>query len=735
MTATLPDRPIVSPDSDTFGRDRIARNISGLINGCPADASLRMGVYGDWGEGKTSVMMMAMHHLQQKGHYCIWLSPWIWRDRNELVAHLVREIAHVVKLGRKRILLFSGVQKLTGTARSVAEIDPRTKIAASVLCSPIEKGLRKQEVAATQKFLSGIQSSLGKNKLVVLVDDLDRLRPELVPDVLLTLREALDFPGCHYVLALDPTIVQSSLKSVNEDWGDGQEFLEKIVELPFHLPEPLCDDVVRYADMTAQTFALPKELQDYSWIRDILPRNPRKLKLLIRYLASMAEVFERFNEDEVDWRTLVVCTMLRLEFPNESRSLKEQPDVLAGLQAASLSGRMRRSAGIDDNARTPPAEALSNRMVPDPRRCKRFRELSEGIQRRDPVMVGRFAADELLYFDEHLPVVTEKEADEVLVVLAATAGAERVGELRKWAAVGPDDQVRLRALFQFVLKARERAQASAASAAIEQDVVACLNDVSALLSVLHTLALDAEGFSNGGLGYDEFADLLRQLERWAHFSTLAYYARVRREEAEFLERISAVLPVRTWAGVLENRLLNNEHPLAAQDEGWRKILSALRARAEHAVAGEVLNRLRERGGIDRYWGTSYLHEGKFLLFQARSILYRDEGHWQAFISLANAASDDAAIQENFVVLLRMIGYGAIEAPDNFSMADCQMLVRDERIMSVIWRAAVVRPLNPRTAGSIAAQQQKMRDAGFELLGMDKPDWWLRLEEIGFFAEE
>lgn len=164
------------------------------------------------------------------------------------------------------------------------------------------------------------------------VDDVDRVRPELVPNLLLTLREGLDHPDYSYVMALSPEVVERGLKMVHEGWGEPREFLEKIIELPKHLPHLTDQDLHRFTDIVVQKFSPTINEKAIADIAPLLPRNPRKLKLFFRYVASLHGVFSRFSSDELDWRALYLCQMLRLEFPDESRALMFDEKVIEDME-------------------------------------------------------------------------------------------------------------------------------------------------------------------------------------------------------------------------------------------------------------------------------------------------------------------------------------------------------------------------------------------------------------------
>src|SRR5260370_8233332 len=84
--------------------------------------------------------------------------------------------------------------------------------------------------------IRAIQKKVKQRRLVVLIDDLDRCAPELLPQLLLSLRELLDLPGFTFLLAFDDEIVGRALTDTNPAWSDGSDFLEKILDFRFQLP-------------------------------------------------------------------------------------------------------------------------------------------------------------------------------------------------------------------------------------------------------------------------------------------------------------------------------------------------------------------------------------------------------------------------------------------------------------------------------------------------------------------
>jgi len=72
------------------------------------------------------------------------------------------------------------------------------------------------------------------NRFVFFIDDIDRLTPEEARDLFRAIKALADFPEVVYVLFFDREEVAKALGAALQ--MDGEKYLEKIVQAPFHLP-------------------------------------------------------------------------------------------------------------------------------------------------------------------------------------------------------------------------------------------------------------------------------------------------------------------------------------------------------------------------------------------------------------------------------------------------------------------------------------------------------------------
>lgn len=107
---------------------------------------------------------------------------------------------------------------------------------------------KPKDVPALKKALSDLLLEKKKRVLVV-IDDIDRLAPDEVRQLFTVIKALADFPYVTYLLAFDREVAATA---INEQTGlPGERYLEKIIQVPFELPRP---------DRTALRQALFKRL-------------------------------------------------------------------------------------------------------------------------------------------------------------------------------------------------------------------------------------------------------------------------------------------------------------------------------------------------------------------------------------------------------------------------------------------------------------------------------------------
>jgi KAP family P-loop domain len=315
------DAPIFQLEQDYYDRWPVAKFISKIIESSPIEWSTRIGLFGKWGEGKTSALNFLEQQQLEAGNVVIKYSPWgvsneleLWKDFGKVLVQGLKEnglsisafqsALHWVKSnGRTTQKTIKGA----GTLAEATGVLPGATIGAEFISNLIlsRLGIKRNDIETLAK-------KLGKRKLIVFIDDLDRTDPSVIPKLLLVLRELLDFKQFVFVLAFDPEIISSALSTYNVAWN-GESFLEKVIDFQVTLPTPAQFQINRLALHQFENLCpfVPKSI--INDMVSLLPSNPRKLKLLARSISSMKDQVARHEPGELDWSVIILLELFKIE--------------------------------------------------------------------------------------------------------------------------------------------------------------------------------------------------------------------------------------------------------------------------------------------------------------------------------------------------------------------------------------------------------------------------------------
>ena len=212
------------------------------------------------GSGKTSVMKMIQSRLGEK-ILPIWFNTWQFSQFNlgnslaiSMIDILLKKLDGDTKILRKitggmfsltKNFLISATELTAGSNMGNKIKDLIENFSATNCVNEINL-LKKNFEETVEKKLN----SSKKSRVVVFVDDLDRLEPLKAIELLEVLKLFLDCKNCVFVLAVDYEIVTLGIR---QKYGDtinaakGKSYFEKIIQLPFKMPVAGYD-IKKYTD-------------------------------------------------------------------------------------------------------------------------------------------------------------------------------------------------------------------------------------------------------------------------------------------------------------------------------------------------------------------------------------------------------------------------------------------------------------------------------------------------------
>ncbi|WP_313497666.1 KAP family P-loop NTPase fold protein [Pseudoxanthomonas mexicana] len=314
------DSPVYYRNEDFYDRWPVATAISRVIASSPLGWSTRIGLYGPWGDGKTSVLNLLERQQKEANNIVIRFSPWGASTEDEIWNGFTKALRRGLKRARTKLPLRDQAlyfirrnASWLGKALSALGKASNADVPGASAGSDFAAGLIQKHLKPSRKDAQAMAEVLSGRRVIVLIDDLDRTDPKVIPKLLLALRDLLDFSRFTFVLAFDHGVVSRAITSHNSAWHNAESFLDKIIDFPFDLPPPTQAQVERLA--RDQFFKLcpfvPTSALDS--VISLFPSNPRRLKLLGRVVASTKVEAGRHAVDEINWPIAIIFAMLRLE--------------------------------------------------------------------------------------------------------------------------------------------------------------------------------------------------------------------------------------------------------------------------------------------------------------------------------------------------------------------------------------------------------------------------------------
>lgn len=271
-------------DFDLINNDAIASTITALIKE-DNDQPLSIGVHGDWGAGKSSILKMIQKDLEsEKSIKCIQFNGWRYQGFEDAKIALLKEIVLALENDKRfsskvkdkfadiwrNINLLSAAKILGGITFSALGLGPLTpfsnklieKVSANVDDSdtdivsnnvldslfPRDSSGFKEFIDFQEKF-SKLLDEVKIKKLVILIDDLDRCLPNVIIETLEAMRLFLFLPRTAFVIAADETMIKYAVREhfpnvtklngeddLSTGYGYADKYLEKLIQVPFRLP-------------------------------------------------------------------------------------------------------------------------------------------------------------------------------------------------------------------------------------------------------------------------------------------------------------------------------------------------------------------------------------------------------------------------------------------------------------------------------------------------------------------
>ncbi|MCK4688658.1 MAG: HEAT repeat domain-containing protein [Candidatus Marinimicrobia bacterium] len=276
---------------DGLGFDPYVNILLEAINNIDARSPLTIGIHGRWGSGKTSLMKMLKKRFKDDNKVkTIWFNAWAHGREESIGLALLQQVLIEFQNGEKtkvkfaefgrsfsKLLADAALRKTTGISFEEAkELFKNSIEVKNTLRGDFEEVIKESEVT----------------RLVVFIDDLDRCLPEKTIEILEVIKLFLDVPRCVFVIGVAKEVIEQGIEVIYKPGEQGipisgQDYIEKIIQVPFNLPPIRVDDMISFIESQGIS---GKEKEYAEIVAKGTECNPRTVKLFLNTLRIRQEI-------------------------------------------------------------------------------------------------------------------------------------------------------------------------------------------------------------------------------------------------------------------------------------------------------------------------------------------------------------------------------------------------------------------------------------------------------------
>ncbi len=367
----MPLRDDNPSEVDLLGFEDVVDMVESIVTRADLDP-VTVGINAPWGGGKTTVLQLLKRRLDERENiFCLLVSPWEYDNKTDPTTALIDEVLSgldakleegktlgdkmkdALKKLRRRVTFAKAVKLAAATALTVTlpaassliDLFDTDKPSDDVPPDPTLQGFRKQ-------FAEIMDSEDLKplERVVVLVDDLDRSLPDTVVETLEAIKLFLSVKKMAFVIAADEENVANAIGRRLATTGQpitARLYLEKIVQVPIRVPTLSRDQTEEYLALLMLA-DLPRIDEAISKVKETRPAKPNELAHRlgdtlpterlseVQLAESLTPLLHRYtlgNPRRI--KRFLNAYWLRMSFASR-RGVDLQPDALAKLMLAEL---------------------------------------------------------------------------------------------------------------------------------------------------------------------------------------------------------------------------------------------------------------------------------------------------------------------------------------------------------------------------------------------------------------
>ena len=722
------DAAVVRREDDYLNRWPLAREIYGIATTGPSDWSVRIGIYGEWGTGKTSVLEFITAMAKHDGQIVIRFNPWQHSSKDALWRAFVLAIFSHPTLEK-----ISGGTKarakgwFSGVLKRADVVESGTSLINDKVGKGVGVGLEivKSFFSFSERDLKSLRETLADKRVIVLIDDLDRTAPELVPEILFALKELMNIPGFAFICAFDPVVVGQVLGDFHPGFGDGLKFLEKIIDYPRWLPPPPPGGLAKLAIADAKQYCdyVPEvELRDAI---ELLPQNPRSVRQFIRLLKLLGPQIKRHDDDELRWSAILAANVIKVIYPRLAHALLNDIEFWRGIEGVAIMDRGEEKEKLTGEVekQVKAVDVSLNTKLDDAEKAEIVRAMLP-LCSNSSLWFGGGAEVQVYQMNiaESPHAVTGKEFKEFCVAWDRETSAKNA---KAWITSHANHVERLpievyRELLSTALDRYLKTVRQPDNVLLAEERLPILTRTQALISMIECLVLELGQIDQADkllgpaeieLIFESFAANLRsysgKTDDFCTRNEKLLNEIITRWQGDVSPLVDAILPYGHWG----SRRFDGPNAFALHQRLSAAILPRL---AAQMIAG-----FRQPNFVQRIWthdkGTAQIR----CVFLAHDGPLWKDARKELLAAIQNAGSNQT-IQVNVYDLLYWFDHGFSERAGTGDAENLKKLFQDKELLDGLWAAATARTLSPYATIKLNNFVLNLKKIS---ISVNLPPWW------------
>lgn len=342
------DVPIRKQEEDLLHRRGFAKRLGRSLVDADVKEGYCVGLFGSWGSGKSSIVNMVLEEVntitetQENRPIVMYFNPWNFSSADQLLQQYFVMLADKFSTQADKRLSKIGqeIQKYAGMFDVLGDVG-KVLGAGGQLLGGFLKGKTLNETKDITKQRDLIVKELAKQKckIIIVIDDIDRLSNDEIKLIFQLVNSVAKFPNTIYLLAFDKEIVARALSEVQN--YDGEKYLEKIIQVPLEVPEISNDCLweVFFDKLNGIMKKHSKMILDAEYWSNVfygcVSKYIRNLRDVIRISNSLNIKCDMIGS-EVNFTDLIAITIIENKLPDLYRWIKSNKAWLVGSPELSL---------------------------------------------------------------------------------------------------------------------------------------------------------------------------------------------------------------------------------------------------------------------------------------------------------------------------------------------------------------------------------------------------------------